>query len=429
MRYPPINPQLFIANRRRLTRQMKPNTLAVVNTNDLMPTNADGTWPFVQNSDLFYLTGIDQEDTTLLLYPDGVDGKQREILFIRKTSPEIVTWEGEKLTREQARSISGIETVRWSDGFNATFKPLAMETDGIYINTNEHLRTDHMISSRDLRFLEQCRTLFPLHAYYRLAPLMRNLRMVKSAEEVDLIKQACRITGQAFRRVLTFIRPGVWEFEIEAEIQHEFIKNRSRRPAYASIIAAGKSACILHYIRNDKQLKDGDLVLMDFGAEYANYASDLTRTVPVNGRFSQRQKQVYNAVLRIQREAMALLVPGKTLKQYNQAVGEVVEAELIGLGLLDADNVKRQLLDKPLYKRFFMHGISHHLGLDVHDVSALHRPFEAGMVFTCEPGIYIEQEGLGIRIENDILITDKGPVDLMADIPVEVEEIEAIMKR
>ena len=427
MRYSPIDPQLFIANRRRLARQLKPNTLAVVNANDLMPTNADGTWPFLQNSDLFYLTGIDQEDTTLLLYPDNIDGKQREILFIRKTSPEIATWEGERLTRGQAGRISGIETVRWSDGFDAAIKPLALEADGIYINTNEHLRAEGVMSSRDRRFLEQCRTRYPLHAYHRLAPLLRDLRMVKSAQEVDLIKQACRITGRAFERVLTFIEPGVWEFEIEAEIQHEFIKRRSRRPAYASIIAGGKNACILHYIKNDRQLKDGDMVLMDFGAEFANYASDLTRTVPVNGRFSQRQKQVYNAVLRIQREAIARIVPGNTFKQYNHDVGEVVEAELIGLGLLDAEAVKAQPPDKPLYKKYFMHGVSHHLGLDVHDVSALHRPFEAGMVLTCEPGIYIQEEGLGIRIENDILIDDNGPVDLMADIPVEIEDIEAIM--
>ena len=427
MRYPPIDPQLFAANRRRLGRQLKPNTLAVVNANDLMPTNADGIWPFVQNSDLFYLTGIEQEDTTLLLYPDSANGKQREILFIRKTSPEITTWEGEKLTREQARQISGIDTVRWSEGFDSVFKPLAVEADGIYLNTNEHLRAEGMISSRDQRFLERCRARFPLHTYYRLAPLLRDLRMVKAAAEVALIKQACRITGRAFQRVLTFIKPGVWEFEIEAEIQHEFIKNRSRRPAYASIIAGGKNACILHYIRNDKQLKDGDMVLMDFGAEYANYASDLTRTVPVSGRFSERQKQVYNAVLKVQREAIARLVPGNTFKSYNRAVGEVVEAELVGLGLLNAKEVKGQPPDKPLYKKYFMHGTSHHLGLDVHDVSALHRPFETGMVLTCEPGIYIQEEGLGIRIENDILISDEGPVDLMADIPVEAEEIEAIM--
>jgi Xaa-Pro aminopeptidase len=427
MKYGPIDPTLFTENRQHLAQEMAPHSIAVLNANDIMPTSADGMHNFIQQTDLFYLCGIDQEETILLLFPDAAEAKHRQILFVKETNPEIATWEGHKYSQKEAGQVSGIQTVFWSSEFNLIFRPLAIEAENIYINTNEHLRADTTVETRDLRFLKWCQQKFPLHRYKRLAPLMNKLRAIKNPIETDLIQQACRITGKTFERLLGFIKPNVWEYEIEAEIYHEFIKNRSRGPAYQPIIASGANACILHYIKNNQQCLDGELVLMDFGAEYANYASDLTRTVPVNGRFSDRQKAVYQAVLEVQRAAIDLLRPGNTLEAYNREVGRIMESQLIHLGLLDRKATKHQNPDKPLYKEYFMHGTSHHMGLDVHDYGNPYQPFAPGMVFTCEPGIYIKKEGLGIRIENDILITPDEPVDLMADIPVEIDEIEGLM--
>jgi Xaa-Pro aminopeptidase len=427
MRHAPIDPQLFIENRRRLAAQLKPNSITVFNSSDVMPKSADGVHPFSQQTDLFYLSGIDQEESTLVLFPDAREEKHREVLFLRETSEPIALWEGQKYTKDEAAAASGVKTVYWNSQFDSVFRPLVFQAERIYLNSNEHLRAEAVVETRDTRFGKWCREAFPLHRYQRLAPIMHDLRAVKSSIEVELIRQAGEISGRAFRRLLDFIRPGVWEYEIEAEIWHEFLRARSRGPAFQTIVASGADSCTLHYVKNDKQCKDGDLVLIDFGAEYANYAGDLTRTVPVNGRFTPRQRVVYEAVLRVQKAAIQMLRPGNTLEAYTAEVGRWMEAELIGLGLLDAEKVKGQPKDQPLYKKYFPHGTSHHLGLDVHDYGDKFRPFEAGMVFTCEPGIYIREEGIGVRIENDILITDRDPVDLMADIPREADEIEELM--
>ena len=427
MRYDPIDPQLFIENRRRLAAQLRPNSIAVFNSSDVMPKSADGVHPFSQQTDLFYLSGIDQEESTLVLFPDAKEEKHREVLFLRETSEPIALWEGKKYAKDEAAAASGVKTVYWNSQFDSVFRPLVFQAERIYLNSNEHLRAEAVVETRDTRFGKWCREAFPLHRYQRLAPIMHDLRAVKSSIEVELIRQAGEISGRAFRRLLDFIRPGVWEYEIEAEIWHEFLRARSRGPAFQTIVASGADSCTLHYVKNDKQCKDGDLVLIDFGAEYANYAGDLTRTVPVNGRFTPRQRAVYEAVLRVQKAAIQMLRPGNTLEAYTAEVGRWMEAELIGLGLLDAEKVKGQPKDQPLYKKYFPHGTSHHLGLDVHDYGDKFRPFEAGMVFTREPGIYIREEGIGVRIENDILVTDRDPVDLMADIPREADEIEELM--
>jgi Xaa-Pro aminopeptidase len=429
MKYPQIDQSLFVENRQRLTGQLKPDSIVVLNSNDVMPTNADGTHAFIQQTDLFYFSGIDQEESVLIIFPDAKEEKQKEILFLRETNEEIATWEGHKYTQEEATKISGIKTVYWNKEFETIFKALVFQADNIYLNTNEHLRAGLPVETRDTRFLKWCRASFPLHNYERLAPCMHHLRAVKSQAEIELIRQACRITAKTFQRLLGFIKPGVWEFEIEAEIYHEFLRNRSRGPAFQSIVASGADSCVLHYVQNNKQCQDGDLVLIDFGAEYANYASDVTRTMPVNGKFSKRQKQVYNAVLSVQKAAINMLTRGNTLDDYTKEVGKRMESELIGLGLLNSAEVKKQSQDEPLYKKFFPHGTSHHLGLDVHDYGDKYRPFEPGMVFTCEPGIYIKDEAIGIRIENNILITDSGPVDLTEAIPREAEEIEDLMNQ
>jgi len=427
MRYDPIDPQLFIENRKKLAQQLKPHSIAVFNSSDVMPKSADGVHPFSQQTDLIYLSGIDQEESTLVLFPDAREEKHREVLFLRETSEPIALWEGKKYNKDEAAAASGVKTVYWNAEFDSVFRALVFQAERIYLNSNEHLRAEALVETRDARFGKWCREAFPLHRYQRLAPIMHHLRAVKSPIEVELIRQAAGITGRAFRRLLGFIRPGVWEYEIEAEIWHEFLRARSRGPAFQTIVASGADSCTLHYIKNDKQCGDGDLVLIDFGAEYANYAGDLTRTVPVNGRFTPRQRAVYEAVLRVQKAAIQMLRPGNTLEAYTAEVGRLMEAELIGLGLLDAEQVKGQSKDQPLYKKYFPRGTSHHLGLDVHDYGDKFRPFEAGMVFTCEPGIYIREEGIGVRIENDILVTDRDPVDLMADIPREAGEIEELM--
>jgi Xaa-Pro aminopeptidase len=429
MKYLPIDNDLFIDNRRRLVDLLEPKSIAVFNSNDLMPTNADGNHSFIQQTDLFYLSGIDQEDSRLVICPDAKEEKHREILFLRETNDQIALWEGQKLTKKEAGQVAGIKTVYWNQKFDSIFRQLVFQSDHIYLNTNEHLRAPAEVETRDTRFLQWCRESYPLHSYKRLAPIMHRLRAIKSQTEIDLIQKAGRITGQTFRRLLGFIKPGVWEFEIEAEIFHEFLRSRSKGPAFETIVASGVDSCTLHYIKNDKQCREGDLCLIDFGAEYANYAADVTRTVPISGKYTKRQRAVYNAVLKVQKAAINLLVPGKTLDEYHKEVGSIMETELIGLGLLDPEQVKLQSKEDPLYKNYFPHGTSHHLGLDVHDYGDKYRPFEAGMVFTCEPGIYIRDEAIGIRIENDILITADGPVDLTEDIPREAEEIEDLMNQ
>ncbi len=429
MRYLPIDNHLFTQNRQRLTRLLKPRSLVVLNANDIMPTNADGTMPFRQNNDLFYLTGVDQEETILVLFPAHPDEKFREVLFVRETSEQIAVWEGHKLTKAEAEQTSGIprKSIYWTHEFDRIFGQMVFEAQNVYLNTNEHTRAEVLVETRDSRFIHWFRAHYPLHHVERLAPLMQFMRATKLQPEIDLTGTAIDITDKMFRRLLTFIKPGVWEYEIEAEMMHEFLRNRSRRPAYTPIIASGANACVLHYIDNSQQCQDGEVILLDLGAEYANYNADMTRSVPVNGRFTPRQRAVYDAVLRVMREATKLLVTGNLWDDYHKEVGKIMESELIGLGLLDREAVANQDPDAPLYKKYFMHGTSHFLGLDVHDVGSKYRPFEASMIFTCEPGIYIPEEGLGIRLENNILITDSGNLDLMAHIPIEADEIESLM--
>jgi Xaa-Pro aminopeptidase len=420
-------PELYTKNRQKLAQRLAPNSIAIFHSNDIMPTSADGTMPFVQQSDIYYLTGIFQEETVLVLFPDAKEAKHREILFIKETSETIRIWEGEKYTQEQASELSGIETVLWESQFYALLKSLVFQAENIYLNTNEHLRSANEVRTKNDRFIDYCKAHFPLHSYKRLAPLMMEIRAVKEAAEVEAIRQACAITEKGFRRLLSFVKEGVAEYEIQAELIHEFIRNRSRGFAYEPIIASGENSCVLHYVSNDKICQAGDIILLDVGAEYAGYASDMTRVLPVSGRFTARQKAVYNAVLSVKRTAMQLLTVGTTFAEYNQAVGEAMTQELIGLGLLDKHDVERQDPKNPLYKRYFMHGTSHFLGIDVHDYGFFDRKIEAGMVFTVEPGIYIREEKIGIRLENDILITPNGYEDLMQNIPIEADEIEDLM--
>jgi len=429
MKYLPINNHLFIDNRARFVSIMKEGSLAVFNSNDVMPTNADGLMPFRQNNDLFYLSGIDQEESILVLFPAAKDEKHKEILFLKETSDEIAIWEGAKLTKEGASKVSGIQTVYWLSEFEDVFKELMEETNTVYLNSNEHLRAKVVVETRDARFTKWFEKTYPMHKIEKSAPLSEQLRAVKSETEVDLIRFACNITARGFRRILEFIKPGVMEYEIEAEILHEFLCNRSSGHAYSPIIASGFNACVLHYIDNNQKCEDGDVILMDFGAEYANYASDMTRSLPVNGKFTKRQRAVYEAVLSVMKSATQLLVPGTILKEYHVEVGLLMEKELVDLRLITMDDIKSQDKEMPAYKKYFMHGASHFLGLDVHDVGDWEKPVEAGNVFTCEPGIYIREENLGIRLENDILVTEKGPVDLMGDIPIEPDEIEALMSQ
>ncbi len=427
MRYETIPASLFIHNRDNLRSLLKPNSVVILHANDIYPTNADGTMAFKQNSDLFYLTGVNQEETVLLLMPDAVDPKEREILFVKETSPHIAIWDGEKLSKEQARAATGIERVEWSASFESFLHRLVPQAENIYLATNEHLRASVIVETRNARFIKECQARYPLHRYERLAPLMHRLRMVKSAEEIRLIQKACDITGAGFRRVLGFIKPGVGEWEIEAELLHEFVRRGSRGFAYNPIVGSGKNACVLHYVENDQICQDGEMVLMDVAAECCGWNSDLTRTVPVNGRFTPRQRQVYDAVLRVFRASNEILRPGNRQLDYQKQVIELMEEELVGLGLFTAKEAKEQGPDKPLLKKYFMHGTSHHLGLDVHDVCTPHETFTEGMVFTIEPGIYIREENLGVRLENDVLLGKDGNTDLMAGIPIEAEEIEELM--
>ncbi|HTE34335.1 MAG TPA: Xaa-Pro aminopeptidase [Chryseolinea sp.] len=429
MRYENVSKDLFVANRKRLVEGLKPSSLVVVNANDIMPTNADGSMRFRQNSDLFYLTGVDQEETIFLLCPGFPDKKYREVLFLRETNDRIETWEGHKLTKEEARASTGIETIMWTSEFPGLFKTMMVmgDVNHVYLNTNDHYRADVGVETREMRFVRTCLEKFPLHKYERLAPILHKLRSVKSKIEIDLIQKACDITRTGFKRLLKFVKPGVKEYEIEAELAHEFLRNRSRGFAYEPIIASGQDSCVLHYIENSKTCEAGDVLLLDIGAEYANYNADLTRTIPVNGKYSKRQKDVYNAVLRVQQEAMKMLKPGEKYYDYHREVQKIMESELIGLKLLDKKDIKNQHKDRPRLQQYFMHGTGHQLGLDVHDVGNMYHKMQVGQVWTVEPGIYIREEGLGVRIENNVVILKNGVFDLMKDIPVETDEIEEMM--
>ncbi|MBX7094840.1 MAG: aminopeptidase P family protein [Flavobacteriales bacterium] len=429
MKYQAINPKLFIDNRKRFAAMLKPGGIAVFNSNDLLPTNADGHMLFRQNNDLFYLSGIDQEESILVLFPHAHDPAHREVLFLKETSDEIAIWEGAKHSKKSAYEASGIKTVYWLQHFEKVFKQLVCEADSIYLNTNEHLRAVIETETRDTRFIQWIKTNYPLHSLERVAPIMHQLRSVKSGLEIELMQTAIDITEKGFRRVLEFVKPGVMEYEIEAEFIHEFVRNRSRGFSYTPIIASGFNACVLHYIDNNQECKAGDVILLDVGAEYANYAADMTRCIPVSGRFTDRQKAVYNAVHRVMKEAMKMLRPGTMLADYHKEVGKVMESELLGLGLLSKTDIANQNPEWPAYKKYFMHGTSHFLGLDVHDVGLWHKPIQPGMVFTVEPGIYIREESLGIRLENNIMVTESSPRDLMANIPLEADEIESLMNR
>jgi Xaa-Pro aminopeptidase len=427
MKYEQIDKKLFVENRELFSIKLKENTLAIFNANDIMPTNADGTVPFRQNNDLFWLCGVDQEETILVIFPDHPDKNLREILFLKETNEEIAIWEGAKLTKEEAYSTSGIPTVFWLSELENKLAELITKADEIYLNKNMHSRSTSEVQTRDDRFRIMIKEKFSSKNIIEVAPIMHELRYIKSKIEIALMQTACNITERGLKRILPFIKAGVMEYEIEAELMHEFLINRSAGFAYQPILASGINSCVLHYIDNNKPCKDGDILLMDFGAEYANYASDLTRTIPVNGKFSARQKAVYNSVLHVMKEATKMLVPGTNFKDYNKEVGRIMEAELLKLGLLDKHDVKKQDSKNPLFKKYFMHGTSHSIGLDVHDVGSFETPMKDGMVFTCEPGIYILEEKLGIRLENDILITTNGPNDLMKNIPIEVDEIEELM--
>ncbi len=409
---------------------MKPKSIAVFNSNDVYPISADSTLPFEQHRDIFYLSGADQEETILVLFPDAIDANHKEILFVRETNAHIAVWEGEKLSKERATEVSGIKTVYWLSDFDKIFFDLMTEAHTIYFNTNEHYRQAVETQTREDRFIQKCKLQFPAHQYAKSNPILQDIRGVKEPEEIALMQQACNITEKGFRRLLSFVKPGVWEYEIEAELLHEFIRNRSKGFAYTPIIASGNNANVLHYIENNQQCKAGDLILMDVAAEYANYSSDLTRTIPVSGKFTPRQKEVYNAVLRVKDEATKMLVPGTLWAEYHKECGKLMTSELLGLGLLDKADVQNEDPKWPAYKKYFMHGTSHHIGLNTHDYGALKTPMKANMVFTVEPGIYIPEENMGIRLEDDVVIQESGaPFNLMKNIPLEAEEIEALMAK
>lgn len=429
MRTQPIDPQLFIRNRQKLRELLPPKSIVIVLANDVLPTNADGTMAFKQNTDLFYLCGVNQEDTALVLFPDAVDSNQREILFVKETSELIAIWDGEKLSKEQARAATGIQRVEWIASFEAMLHGLIPQADNIFLTTNEHLRAVVVVETANDRFIKKCQQRYPLHRYQRLAPLMHQLRMTKEPQEIAIMQHACDITEAGFRRVLPFIKPGVGEWEVEAELLHEFVRRGSRGFAYNPIIGTGKNACVLHYLENNCVCEDGQMLLMDVAAEYVGWASDLTRTVPVNGRFTPRQRDVYNAVLRVLRACNQILRPGNTPMEYQKQVVEIMEKELVDLKLIDMKEAKNQGPDKPLVRKYFMHGTSHHLGLDVHDVCPPHQPYDVGMVFTIEPGIYIREENMGIRLENDVVIGAESNFDLMGKIPIEADEIEDLMNQ
>ena len=427
MKYPVLNKEIFINNRKRFTEKMKSNSIAIFNSNDELPANGDQLHTFKQNADLLWLTGIEQEDTMLVLFPDNPDPKFREVLVLVRPNELKEKWDGFRLRKNQAQEISGIETIIWLDMLDGLLQPWVHLAENIYLNTNENDRKSNYLEVRDYRYAKLMKERYPLHEYERSAKILKDLRAIKTPMEIEVMQKAIDITDQTFRRLLKFIKPGVMEYEIEAEIWHCFLSQRATRPAYNSIIASGDNARVLHYIENNKQCQDGDLILLDVGAEYANYSSDLTRCVPVNGRFTPRQKEVYNSVLHVKREAEKLLVPGTIMAEYHKQVGSLMEEQLLNLKLIDKTDIANQRAEWPAYKKYFMHGTSHFMGIDVHDVGNRFAAIQAGNVFTCEPGIYIDEESIGVRIENDVVITENGNTDLMSHLPIEVEEIEQLM--
>lgn len=425
MKYLPIDPELFSQNRKRFIEKMEKNSIAIFNSNDEMPVNGDALYKFKQNADLYWLSGIDQEDTMVILFPDNPDPRYREVLVLVRPNEQKEKWDGKRLRSDEARKISGMTTVIWLDTLESFLQPWIHLADTIYLNTNENDRKSSQVPVRDYRYAEMMRQRFPLHQFKRSAKIMKELRAIKTPAEVAVIQQAIDITQNTFERLLKFIKPGVMEYEIEAEIWHSFLSQRATGPAYGSIIASGDRARILHYVFNNQECKDGELVLMDFGAEYGGYCADLTRTVPVNGKFTKRQREVYNGCLHLHNYAKSILKPGISIVDYTEKVGEEAGKVFVKLGLLKDEDIKN---DKEAYRKYLYHGISHHLGIDVHDLGTRTEPIQPGMVFTIEPGIYIEEEQMGIRIENNVWITEKGNKDLMANIPITVEEIEALMK-
>ncbi len=428
MKYHPIDSNLFVRNRKKFSEHMVPNSMAILNSNDIYPISADSTMPFQQQRDIFYLSGVDQEESVLVIFPDCPKEKNREILFLKETDERIAVWEGEKLTREKAFETSGIKTVYWLHEMEKVMFELMTQAESVYVNTNEHYRANVETETRDARFIKWLKEKYPAHDYRRCQPILQRLRSVKEPEEIELIQKACDITEKGFKRVLGFVKPGVMEYEIEAEYIHEFIRNRADGFAYTPIVGSGYNACVLHYIENNQECKSGDMILMDVGASYGNYASDMTRCIPVSGKFTERQKEIYNAVLRVKNAAAKMLVPGNDWAEYHVEVGKLMTAELLKLKLITQDEVDNEDPDWPAYKKYFMHGTSHHMGLDTHDYGILTEPMKAGMVFTVEPGIYLPDEKLGIRLEDDYVIQEKGePINLMKNIPIEVEDIEKWM--
>lgn len=429
MKYLPIPQKLYVQNRERFVKRMKPNSIAIFPGNPVIPTNGDAIYTYRVNSDVVWLSGVVQEKSMVILYPDNPDKNAREVLVLLRPNEHLEKWEGHKLRKEEATEISGIKNIQWLDSIDAALQVMMHHADNVYLNTNENDRLDPSLMRPELLFVHDFIKRYPVHRYERAAPIMKELRAIKTKEEVEVVKQAVAITDKAFRRVMQFIEPGVMEYEIEAEITHEFLRNRSARHAYDCIIASGDRARVLHYVENNQECKDGELILMDFGAEYGNYAADLTRTIPVNGKFTKRQKDVYNAVLHVHNVAKKLLKPGISVVDYTDKVNQETEAQLVKLGLLTKNDIKNQDPANPAYRKYFYHGVSHHLGIDVHDLGTRVLPVKEGMLFTVEPGIYIEEEQMGIRIENNIWLTKTGHIDLFKDIPITVEEIEAAMKR
>jgi len=429
MRYKPFPSDLFVKNRAKLVAEIPPKSIALISSNDIMPTNADGSMGFKQQTDLFYLSGLDQEESLILIYPDAPEKHLSEIAFVRETSELIAIWEGHKYTKEEASSISGITNIQWTSNFEAILKTLVYSAETIFMIDNEHMRNSSLVETQNARLVKDVKAKYPLHKFDRLAPILNTLRMKKEKAEIQALQQAIDITESGFRRVLSFTKPGVWENEIEAEFIHEFIKRRSGGFAYTPIIASGANACVLHYIENERICQDGDLILLDVGASYGNYNADMTRTIPVNGKFTPRQRQVYLAVQAVLNFATDLMRPGMYWVDYQKQVEKFMEGELINLGLFSKQDVDNQDPNNPLFKKYFMHGVAHHLGLDVHDVWDKYKPFEPGMVLTCEPGIYIREDGIGIRLENNLLITESAPINLMANIPIDIDDIEALMSK
>jgi len=429
MRYQQLDSKIFVDNRRNFVKHLKPKSLAVFNSNDIYPTSADGTLPFKQATDIFHLSGVDQEESILVIFPDAHKEEHKEMLFLKETNDHIAVWEGAKLNKDQALGVSGIKNVFWLTEFERVFTEVMSHAENVYLNSNEHLRANVETETREARFVKWCKESFPIHTYQRAAPIMHQIRAIKSDLEVEVMQMAADITTKGYDRILKYIKPGVMEYELEAEFMHEWLMNRSRGFAYTPIIGSGYNACVLHYIENNDACKDGDLILFDVGCEYGNYACDVTRCFPVNGKFTERQKQVYSAVLRVKKASEKLLVPGNNLIDYHKAVGKLMEAELIGLKLITQEEVDSEDPAWPAYKKYFMHGTSHYIGLDVHDVGLWTGKIEAGMVFTCEPGIYIPEENLGIRLEDDLVVTENGLINLTKHIPIEIEDVEAAMAK